>query len=405
MLIPSISLIASLLALVHGRRTVTTPAHPGKPSTATIQPTPSQTTHNSIPPKRPTAYSEFLFYDVFSRVSRGLPSAATRTHRPTRPTTHRPSKPTNTGKPTTKSASNKQQIEVCEHSVDQYHVVLTPTGIIPSVAQAVCASFGWQYAIPPVEDWLKVHWALANCTYLSTGQYAYAGYYTGGCQFVQQGGAALMKLGDDECAAAGDFPILCMDTPVVYTSTTTTSVFFEETEYVKNAKLTPAAPKVIDRSAVASKRAKQLGDIINGYDVCTTSVNGYHMVYDIFTSGDAAQVCSDLGWYLADIQYSNTPDINSLFDQCQPWDIVFHANSYDGLRNGLCHFAYILPWPSVWMIYSNNPVQCSWFEMPVLCQEDPVSVTVSTGTLALSTLTDILTVEEYYPTNTVTVTL
>ena len=207
-----------------------------------------------------------------------------------------------------------------------------------------------------------------------------------------------MKLDDDECAAAGNFPILCMDTPITSTTTTTTT-FVEETVFVKSA------PKIIDRSAVAKKREKQQGDIINGYDVCTTSVSGYHLVYDIFESGDAAQVCSDLGWYLADIPYSSKDDIFSLFDQCQPWDILFHINSYDHLSPGSCRFAYIVPWPSVWMIIANDPSQCQYYQIPVLCQEDPTSVTIPTGTRVLPTTTQTVTIQETVTTNTVTVTL
>lgn len=375
-------------------------SHSGRPSPTTHSPSSSPTI---IPSKRPTTYSEFLFYDVFTRVSSKKLHKSTSTTQRTntrRPTT----RPTNTHKPSAKHELAEQQVSVCTHSVDNYHVIISPTGIQPSVAEVVCESFGWQYAIPPQEDWLKVHWVLANCTYYSTGQHAYAGHYTGGCQFVQQGGASLMKLGDDECDDAGDFPILCMDTPVVYTATTTTTILFETTEYVKNA-INTKAPKHIDRESLAKNRVKQLGEIINGYDVCTSSVNGYHLVYDPFTSGDAETVCSDLGWYLAEIPYTNSADILDLFDQCQPYDIVFNINSYDNLIPGLCHFAYILPWPSVWMILSNNPVQCSWFEVGVLCQEDPTSVTVSTGTMVLTTASEILTSQVSQATNTVTITL
>lgn len=382
------AIFALLLDVAYAKPQTTTRDH-GNPHSSTIT---IPSVHTIItPPRRPTAYSDFLFYDVFTRVSNGMVGSTATSHHGH--PTNRPIRPHN------KIEDVIKQATVCTHSAENYHVIISPTGIAPSIASAVCNSFGWQYAITRNADWQLIDWVLGNCTWWPTGIYAFEGHFTGGCQFVEEEGVTLLKLGDDECAAAGDFPILCMDTPVTSTTTTTTS-FVEHTVFVKNS-----PNKVIDLSRVAKKREKQQGEIINGYDTCTSSVNGYHMVYDIFESGDAAQVCSDLGWYLADIPYSSVSDILSLFDFCQPWDILFHINSYDDLRAGACRFAYILPWPSVWMIIANDPAQCSYYDLPVLCQEDPTSVTISTGTQVLTTTTQTVTLQEVVTTNTVTVTL
>lgn len=279
----------------------------------------------------------------------------------------------------------------CTHHVSPYHLISSPTGILPIEGEEACAAYGWQYAIPPAADWQQISWLLANCTTDIAGLGALAGYSTGGCQLAQQGGTFLMRLDEVECAAANSFPLLCQDMDVVQQTTTVDGY---------DLTTTTATTTTTGGVKAVAKRARQQGIITNGYDVCPSSQNGYHLVYDIIAYQDAAQVCADLGWYLAEIPFDQATDILALYDLCAPWDVMFHVNAFDEYAGGACKFAYVMPWPSVWGMFSFNSAQCAFLDSPVLCQEVQGSASITAGTMQPVSATHVQTV--FAGTSTVT---
>jgi hypothetical protein len=161
----------------------------------------------------------------------------------------------------------------------------------------------------------------------------------------------------------------------------------------------------INKAELAGKRRKQYGKLVKEFDVCPTSVNGLHMVYDAFFYYDASVVCADLGWTLADIDQSNIPDLLNLFNDCQPFDVLFSVNSFGGITAGPCRLVYVLPWYNAWGLSSANTNICYFLAAPVLCQEAPNTATLTTGTASATTVVQETTETVPIETDTITLTV
>ena len=109
-----LTLITSYFVLLaETSRPSTIPSNSRRPSQTTASPPTSASSPSFIiPSKRPTKYSEFLFYDVFTRVSSKKMSTTT-TSTTKRTNTRRPTtRPTNTHKPRSKNELAEQQVSV-----------------------------------------------------------------------------------------------------------------------------------------------------------------------------------------------------------------------------------------------------------------------------------------------------
>ena len=315
-------------------------------------------------------------------------------------------------------------IDVCSFSMGGYHVILTEYFITPELGALECAKFGWQYAIIPPTGWELASWTISNCTTSTVGVRSYNGFEMTGCTMMQASGVFLLSEDALECAELLGFPLVCQEGPIetvtdtitADSTTTTTTIVTVETPMPKafiqvpdfgqpNQQIKRDHNKPIDRKELANRRKTVKGRLQLGYDVCTESVGGYHMVFDFFNHADSYTVCEDLGWYLADVSASDIPNMLSLFDACMPFDVVFNVNSYGGLASGLCRLAYFLPWYNVWGIAAINPNVCYFMEAPVICQESPFTATITGGTATSSTVTTTSTLIKPIATSTVTSTV
>lgn len=236
---------------------------------------------------------------------------------------------------------------------------------------------------------------------------------------MQGAGGFLLSQDTYECGSLLSFPLLCKEGPVDesretiyqdYTALTTEIVTMTtpglgpETTTVEDGKKQLKQSKPIDKQRVAANRRRIQGKLRNDYDVCPLSHGGLYMVFDAFSHADSYQVCADIGMSLADIDAANSDDLLALFDDCQPYDVIFNVNSYSGIAAGLCRLAYVLPWYNVWGLIGVNPSMCMFLDAPVLCQEAPATATATVGTAVESTVFMTVTDVEYVPIATDTVT-
>lgn len=315
-----------------------------------------------------------------------------------------------------KGALEPNQMDLCPYSVGGYHVLMSESFVAPEIGALECAKYGWQYGIVPNSQWQLAAWAISNCTYLSVGVRSYNGFDIGGCQLMQGSGVFLMSQDTFECSSLLGFPLLCYEGPLdvstetIYEDTTTTvteivtvtTPGLEEGGKRAIAMATGSPRKPIDKEQVAKRRKQVKGKLQGGYDVCPSSTNGYYMVYDYFNHADSYQVCADLGLYLADVDTANFGDLLTLFDDCQPFDVIFNVNSYGGVASGLCRLAYFLPWYNVWGLVGVNPNVCFFLDAPIICQSGPITATATVGTATASTV--FMTYTEVLAINTETVT-
>lgn len=297
-----------------------------------------------------------------------------------------------------KARSTAGQVEVCPFSEDGYHVISTANYISPEVGAVECARFGWQYAIVPEDNWGSAAWTIGNCTSLSVGIRSFNGFVTSGCQLMQGAGGFLISQDSTECNTLLIFPLLCKEGPVETIQETLTEDFTTLTTTTTMVTLTTPMEKHsgreglqkgtlrIDKQKLAAGRKRVQGKLQGDYDICPYSHNGLYMVYDAFSHVNSFQVCADLGLTLADIDESNSADLLTLFDECQPYDVIFNVNSYAGIASGLCRLAYVLPWYNIWGLIGVNPNMCLFLDAPVICQESPSTATETVGTAIESTV-------------------
>lgn len=288
------------------------------------------------------------------------------------------------------------QVDVCSADVGGYHVVLTQFYIPEIIASLVCAAFGWNYAVVPSDGtWQNAGWALGNCTANYAGIWSLNGYDAEGCSMMQSSGVIVISATEADCQAGVYYQLLCQEGPIEVTATLSTTVAGSTTTTTTTT-TTSVAAKIgaveakkrnpIDKSAVATRRTKVFGQVIDGYDVCSASYGGLHIVYDYFDFEDAFQVCNDLGWYLADIPDSSFSDLLNLYTDCAPIDVIFSANSFSGLALGLCRGVYFVPWYNVWGIQALNQDVCDFFMVPVVCMESPTYESNTSGPDSLTTI-------------------
>ena len=241
-------------------------------------------------------------------------------------------------------------LDVCPYTDNHFHIISTPSNITDGAN--ICQQFGWEYAIVHSVNWEDAAAVIMNCTVSSVGIRSYWGNQLSdpSCQYMQASGVFGLATNASTCTGPNVpmLPILCQD--------------------LLAGKHADGAQGAIANEMKAGKIKKSIKQ--EDFTICEYTERGLHMMFGPYEQAEAASVCSNNNWSLA--QLGNNDDINAMhriWQQCQPMDATAWIDSLDGINRGLCRFVYYQNENAMWLMVSEGDHPCTIPSAMIICRE------------------------------------